>query len=113
MPYISTKTSAKISPEKELVLKQKLGKAISIFPKKDESWLMLSFEDGQRMWFKGNDEPCAMINVQIFGKAEREYYDKMTAEICSIYNSELGIPKDRIYVRYDECFIWGWNDMNF
>lgn len=114
MPYISTQTSAAISKEKEFVLKQKLGKAIETIPGKDESWLMLSFEDNARMWFKGeNDKPCAMVEIKIFGKTEPEYYEKLTAVVCDIFSSELLIPKDRIYVKYDECFNWGWNGSNF
>ena len=113
MPYITTKTNVKISPEKEIVLKKALGKAIENFPRKTEAWLMLQFEDGSRMWFQGDDAPAAMVEVKIFGTGNSESYDRMTKDICALDEQELGIPKDRIYVRYDECFLWGWTDRNF
>jgi hypothetical protein len=37
----------------------------------------------------------------------------MTAALCKIYEHELGIPKDRIYVTYQEAEHWGWNGGNF
>lgn len=114
MPYISTKTSAPISAEKEAVLKQKLGKAIECIPGKDESWLMLSFEDCAHLWFQGkNDRLYAMVEVKIFGSADKKYYQAMTETVTDILNEELNIPKDCIYIKYDEEYHWGWNGRNF
>lgn len=114
MPYISTKTTVGISAEKEKVLKEKLGKAIEAIPGKTEAWLMLSFEDNVRMWFKGdNSAPCAMVEVKVFGSADPKYYSKMTAVLCRIFREELGIPEDRVYTKYEECHNWGWNGSNF
>ena len=39
--------------------------------------------------------------------------DKMTKRICEIYETELQIKKDCIYVKYEECYKWGWNGSNF
>lgn len=114
MPYISTKTTVSIDEAKEKILKEKLGKAIELLPGKTEAWLMLSFEDNVKMYFKGdNSKPCAYVEVNIFGKASDAAYDAMTAAVCDIYNKELGIPTDRIYVKYEECDHWGWNGSNF
>ena len=114
MPNIATKVSVEISPEKEVVLKEKLGKAISLLRGKSEAWLMLSFEDNCRIWFKGdNSAPAAYVEVKLLGRAEREYYEKLTAIICDILAEELSVPADRTYVKYEECEHWGWNNMNF
>ena len=37
----------------------------------------------------------------------------MTAEICRIMNDELGIPADKVYVKYQGVSDWGWNGRNF
>ena len=37
----------------------------------------------------------------------------MTGEICKIFNEELGIEPNRIYVKYEEVANWGWNGENF
>ncbi len=114
MPYISVKTTAEISPEKEIVLKTKLGKAIECIPGKDESWLMINFVDKQRMWFRGDDtEGAAYIEVSVFGHAEPEYYNKMTAVLCKIFEDELSLSQDSVYVKYEESKLWGWNGSNF
>ena len=53
MPFIHTQTNVRVSEEKEAAIKEKLGKAISLFPGKSEYWLMLRFTDSARMWFRG------------------------------------------------------------
>ena len=114
MPYISTKTTVAVSAEKEKALKEKLARAMEKNLGKGESWLMISFEDNIRLWFKGdNSEPSAMVEIKIFGKAGASAYSAMTASVCDILNAELGIPKARIYVKYEECEHWGWNGGNF
>jgi hypothetical protein len=52
--------------------------------------------------FQGNDEPAAMVQVDIFGTAPDKEYGELTKQICAILNSELQIPQNRIYVKYSE-----------
>ena len=114
MPYIKTTTNAEISKEKELALKTKLGQAIALIPGKSESWLMLSFEDNMKMYFKGDcSEEYAYVEVSIFGSASDAAYDRLTGAICGIINEELNIPMHNIYVKYEESTHWGWNGANF
>lgn len=114
MPFIGTKTTVKIDAEQEKRLKTALGKAIELLPGKTEAWLMLSFEDNVKMYFKGdNSRPCALVEVQLFGAAGEDAYARMTAEVCRVFEDVLGIPSDRTYVKYEECGHWGWNGVNF
>lgn len=113
MPYIETKLSTTLTKEKEIALKTALGRLIENFPGKTESWLMLSFTDNCHMYFKGSDEPCAMVNIAIFGKGSAAAYDKMTADVCDLVAEETGISPARIYVKYEEVSHWGWNGSNF
>ena len=114
MPYINSKISVKLEKEKEQVIKEKLGKAIEIIEGKTEEWLMIGFEDNHKLYFKGQElEKGAFIEIKIFGSASKESYDKLTAEVCHIFQSELDIPKDKIYIVYDEVKTWGWNNINF
>lgn len=114
MPFINTKTTVKLSDDKCESIKKKLGKAIEIIPGKSESWLMVSFEDECKMYFKGrNDKPLAFVEVKIFGKASRDVYNSLTGEITNILHDELNIQPDCIYVKYEEVSNWGWNGSNF
>ena len=40
MPFINTKTTAKIDKEKEIAIKEEFGKAIELIRGKSERWLM-------------------------------------------------------------------------
>ncbi len=114
MPYIGTKTTAAISPEKEIILKEKMGKAIEAIPGKSEAWLMCEFEDNCRLWFKGDSSaPSAYVEVKLLGSAAPEHYSALTKIICDILSEELSVPCDRTYVKYEECEHWGWNGSNF
>ena len=114
MPNIATKVNVEISEEKELILKEKLGNAISILKGKSEAWLMLSFEDNCRMWFKGdNSKPMAFVEVQVLGKINPSESSELSAEICRIFEDELSISQDMTYIKYEEIDQWGWNGGNF
>lgn len=114
MPFINTTVTCTITDEKRETLKSLLGEAISLIPGKSEKFLMLAFSDNTKMYFSGSDKKdTAFIEIKIFGTADKKDYDVLTARVTEIYYSVLGIPKDRIYVKYEECFNWGWNGANF
>ncbi len=113
MPFIDAKVSVTVNPAQEESVKQKLGKAISLIPGKSETWLMLNIQPGCRLYFQGtNSEPAAMVEVKLFGSASPAAYQKMTAEVTKILNSELNIPPNRVFVKYEEVQHWGWNGSN-
>jgi len=113
MPYIETTTSVAISGKKEQAIKERMGKAIELIPGKTEGWLMLSFRDNVSMFFKGEDDPCAICQVKLFGSADEEVYEKLTEELTDILHEELDLDPDRIYITYEEIGVWGWNGGNF
>ncbi len=114
MPYISTKTTAKVSREQEIRLKEELGRAIELIPGKSEKYLMLNLDDGCRMAFGGSTEPdIAMVEIDIFGRADDSAFDALTERVCDIINEVVGVAKNRIYVKYREVDRWGFNGYNF
>ena len=113
MPFINSKVTVKMSEEKKEAVKAKLGEIISLIPGKSENWLMVGFEDSSDLNFQGNrDAESAFVNVSLFGSASPSVYDSLTGAICEIFESELSIPKNRIYIKYDETRNWGWNGSN-
>ncbi|MGN0523920.1 MAG: phenylpyruvate tautomerase MIF-related protein [Eubacterium sp.] len=113
MPFINTNTNVNVTDEQREQLKAELGKAIECVGK-SESWLMLSFEDNCKMYFKGDSSsPMAFVDVSVFGKSTDSGCQTMTKELCRIYKDILGISPDKLYVKYSGTTQWGWNNMNF
>lgn len=114
MPMIHSKVTVKMSDEKKETVKSLLGKAVELLPGKSEHWLMVGFADEYDLYFQGNQNgESAFVEVSLFGSASPSAYEALTQEICRIYESELGIPQNRIYVKYEEVSNWGWNGGNF
>lgn len=113
MPFIDSKITLKVSEEKREAIKAELGQAVSIL-NKPESFLMVGFDDEYCLYMAGNKlEKGAFVAVSLFGNASSAAYEKMTAEICRIYEQQLGIPQDKVYVTYSGISDWGWNGRNF
>lgn len=113
MPFIESKISVAITKQQEEEIKSKLGKAVSVLGK-SESWLMVGFEPEHRLYFQGElPEKAAFVEVKLYGKADRTAYDKMTKEISAIFEEVLEIPKEKLYVAYQEYSHWGFNGSNF
>ena len=113
MPFIDSKITLKLSEEKKEAIKAKLGQAASIIGK-PESFVMVGFEDEYCLYFGGKKlEKGAFVSVDVLGSSNSPEAEKMTARICQIYEEELGIPGDHIYVEYRSTRDWGWNGRNF
>lgn len=114
MPYICTTTTEPITESERKELSHSFGKAIELIPGKSEKWLMLSFRPETSMVFGGNaDLPTAMLEVDIFGSASDDDYDKLTAALTDATHSVLHVPNERIYVKYREVSHWGFCGENF
>ena len=114
MPYIDVRSNITLVPEKTEQLKTDLARVLAdSFPGKTENWLMLAFRGGEDMYFAGSAEPCAMVDVSIFGSQLKKNYDRMTKAVCALLEETCGIPADRVYVKYTEYDKWGWNGSNF
>ena len=113
MPFINTKYSADITPAQETEIKSALAEAIKLVGK-SESWLMLGFEPNTSLYFRGEkSEKIAFVEVSLYGGALASAYDKLTVEITRILNAALGVPADKVYVKYSPTDDWGWNGHNF
>ena len=113
MPFIDSKITVPVTPEKRESIKSKLGQAIRLLGK-TETYLMVGFEDNYDLYLGGNKlEKGAFVSVSLYGNASSYAYDQMTAEICKILSDELCIPGSNVYVTYQGVKDWGWNGGNF
>ena len=113
MPFINIKTNTAVSAQQETAIKSAMGKAIAVIPGKSESWLMVGIQPEQKLYFKGDNAPAAMVDVSIYGSAGKSDYNRLTAEICRTISEQLAVEQSRIYVKYTEVENWGWNGANF
>lgn len=113
MPFINVKTNADVPADKAKAIKSALGLAITAIPGKSEGWLMVGIEDNYKLFFKGTDEPAAMVEVSVYGNASSNSLSVLTSNITGILLDNLGIPTDRVYVSYMCTENWGWNGSNF
>lgn len=74
---------------------------------------MVGIEDNYKLFFKGTEEPAAMIEVSLYGNASSNALGVLTSNITGILLDILGISMDRIYVSYMSTENWGWNGSNF
>lgn len=114
MPYINVKTTKTVTAAQCENVKASLGKAIECFPGKSEAYLMVSIDDGAKLWFRGDaTQDTAVVDVELLGSVDSSGSERMTAEICRILENELGISPERVYVKYTGYANWGWNNRNF
>lgn len=110
MPYIHVSTTEAISEAKADAVKARLGKAIALLPGKSETYLMVRLDGDSNMYFQGtNDAPVAMCEVSVFGKANRDACNALTAELCTILSEELDVPPARCYVKFVFTDTWGFS----
>jgi len=113
MPFIDSKITVPVTPEKKEKIKAEFGKMM-ITLNKSETYLMVGIEDNYDLWMAGVKlEKGAYVSVSLFGNAPSDAYDKMTGQICDLYEKELGIPSNAVYVTYHLVSEWGWNGTNF
>ena len=113
MPMIEAKVTSSLPEEKRDVLKAEFGKAISLM-NKPESYLMINLQDNQDLYFGGKKlDKGAYVEVKVLGKADPSKTNEMTARLCDVFESILGIPQDAVYISYWGTDFWGWNGSNF
>ncbi len=113
MPNMRFTTNLTLTKETKDTVKAAFAEAIALIPGKSEKWLMVIIEDNTSMYFAGNDEPCAMIAIELLGKADPAVYEKITAVLTQGLSKLLPLPPDRIYTHFSELTHWGWNGEHF
>lgn len=114
MPFIHTQTTVALDKAKRDSLTAALNKITQSCLGKAESWIMSGYTDNADLYFQGNQNgDTAYVEVKLLGTPNPDACSKMTKEVCSLLERELGISPDRIYVSYYPTANWGWNGSNF
>ncbi len=114
MPFIHSKVNLTVSKEQETKINEGLIDAASSCLGKPETWVMLQIEDGCRLYFRKDGEtPAAYVEVALFGGENKSAFNAFTGKATEVLSSVLGIPTDRIYVKYSPTGSWGYDGGNF
>ena len=113
MPFIHVRTNLEATDFVCEVVKRELGRAVEALPGKSEDWLMVEIDPAVSLWFRGTDEPAAMVTVSLYGGAPEDAYDSLTGRITEILCELMKLAPDHVYVQYQETPNWGWNGRNF
>jgi phenylpyruvate tautomerase PptA (4-oxalocrotonate tautomerase family) len=107
MPHISVNVPMKLTVEKEKKMVSRLGELITLIPGKDEKGLMISINDGNKLYRGGIfRERAAYLEVKIFKDCSHESKKEFCARTIEMLVEEFSIPQEHIYVTFFEVFNW-------
>ena len=106
MPFIVTRANVPISATQEVALKERFGRAIARVPGKSEAGLLLAFEGDAHLWLAGGNEPTAYVEASIFANEGHAGYGAFAAEAATALGNVLGIPPERVYMRFSDIPVW-------
>lgn len=114
MPYLLLRTNRHCTDESKQQLLSGLSSTTAEVLGKPERYVMVSLEDDRDMRFAGDDAPCAYLELKSIGLPEAQTA-RLSATLCELVNSELGIPQERIYIEFADAarHMWGWNGATF
>ena len=106
-PSISETSSSALQSEGALIISQETGKSLD--------FVMILVESGAKLSFGGRAAPAAYIEVKSVGKLTSDVAAKLSGRLCALVESELSIPKDRVYIEFQESarHLWGWDGKTF
>ena len=72
---------------------------------------MAKIDDDSEMYFD-NEDTCCFVDIKSIGSINTS---EITKPICNFIYEKIGIPFDKIYIRFEEvsASLWGWNGKTF
>ena len=101
MPFIFLKTNREVKKEQKEKIKSFVGQAIEAIPGKSEDNLLIGFEQ-LSMYLKGQEQPVALVEVQIFGSENHLGFQRVAAHLTEIVANTLSIPTSNIYIVFQD-----------
>ena len=106
-PSVSESSSTALQAEGAGIISQEIGKSLD--------FVMVLVEAGVSASFGGKTTPVAYLEVKNVGELTPDVTSKLAQRLSSLIEEELSIPKDRIYIEFQESErrLWGWNGKTF
>ena len=109
MPYISVSTSAEVNDKGKLL--EEISTLISSLTNKSRVFVMAKIDDNCQMYFD-DETSCCFLEIKSIGSLNPS---EMAKPISDFVYEKMGIPKDRIYISFDDvpASLWAWNGRTF
>ena len=109
MPYINVSTSAKIEDKKKLL--EEISILVSSLTNKPKRFVMAKLDNNSEMYFD-DERPCCFLEIKSIGSINPS---EMAKPISDFVYEKMGIPKDRIYISFEDvpASLWAWNGRTF
>ena len=107
MPYVQINTNRNLTAEEQAVLCCKASELITVLPSKKPERTMVEVNDGCRMYYGGNEQPCAKVRVELFRHTDDEYKKEYCEKLISVISETAEIDVNRIYMIFTEYDNWG------
>tara|TARA_B100000212_G_scaffold180580_1_gene135909 strand:+ start:385 stop:720 length:336 start_codon:yes stop_codon:yes gene_type:complete len=110
VPLLNISTNKEIKTEEMLLSKS--SDYISSLLNKPENFVMVKLNHSLPMYFAGTSEPCCFIEIKSIGALDPS---KMSKSICEFFSAEIEIPKERIYIFFQDVDsnMWAWDSRTF
>ena len=114
MPLLKVQTSAAVSDQKSQAFLKQASQRTAAALGKPEQYMMVSLEAGRPMLFGGSSQPAAFVELRSIGLPAHGA-GELSAMICGLIESGLGVAKSRIYINFTDVppELWGWNGQTF
>ncbi|KAL0965142.1 hypothetical protein UPYG_G00277350 [Umbra pygmaea] len=100
MPFIDLESNLPASSFSEDFLKKLCSKTAAVLGKPEER-MMLVVKPGLPMLIGGTCDPCVILSVSAIGVTDTAEKNKQhSANIFPFLTGELGLPEDRIVIRF-------------
>jgi phenylpyruvate tautomerase PptA (4-oxalocrotonate tautomerase family) len=109
MSYLKIQTNLPLTKKAERTILKSASTLVAVQLGKPEDFVMVAVQPDTPMMFAGSDEPVAFLelkSVGLPGKATKQ----LSAALCGLIKEHLGIPSDRVYVKFIDVRhgMWGW-----
>ena len=111
MPLVKVQANIADLQAPDTLLK-KLSAVLATSTGKPESYVMTLLDSGVPMTFADSEEPCTYVEIKSIGALAPP---AMSDQFRELIKSSLGIPKDRIYIGFNDVNAsnWGWYRRTF
>ena len=107
MPFISVKTSSKLTLQQKQELNRGIGQIISILPGKAESNVMIEISDGHTLCYAGQERSgIAFVELRLFRESPTEAKEAFVEAFFKLLEEAAGIKPDDVYMNIMEFDHW-------